>query len=459
VEACDKPEEWRYPAPDDMYLKQQAWMCGTRTGLISNATLLNEIQVGQNLFEEFLLDALAVIAISVRDEITALAGCICVYPDDTALDRYGMLPGGNYPYAETYQYSFLLPGDFTDRPYLTNYDRLYAYGYESYTLVSGDVLTFTLTYNRTTSLSAVRIFGNVTAPISDSYFTVADGAGVKICTDITIQNQTLPGQLEWMVGIAGASYCIPEYVCETFATNTDYSSFCSDPTSISCQSWREGLCEAGSPALTPWPVGSGSIYGGCERGFNEPLCTCCRRLDTPYPDITDGVINITYIGPGARIGTVQLYGNTEEALPAGSGLTQNIQQLTGRDTECVDYLFVSSALNANRNLHTNLQNASREVNDLTFNQSQATCRLSDSYLALPESAATAAAIASNLSGLIDTFKSVCNTIDGEQGECWVGGRDTVLFDDFATRAQILDQESDDNCTLCYETRSIFYNNS
>jgi hypothetical protein len=446
VEACSDPSEWRYPAPEEVYLKQQAWMCGPRQGLISNATLLNQINVAQDLFSEQLLDALAVIAISVQDEITALQGCVCVYPNDTTNDKYGMISGQSLQYKQSYVYSYLLGGAFDGFPYLTNYNRLFSLGEESYIIQSGESLQFTLSLNQTTYLSAIRIFGNTSttpSPTMPLTFRITSSTGTTICDQAVVVTPLFPGQLEWMVGETSASYCTPRYECETFANNVNYDSFCSNPTSLACQNWRQGLCLASPATLVYWPLSSQSQYDGCQRGTNEPLCTCCRQLETPFPSITNGLINITFQGPGeAMIGTIELYGNTEEALEVSPLLEEMIQNISGiSNTDCVDYLFLSSVLGGKTDYHL-----ANQEQWLTFNQSQDRCRLADSYLAVPMS--------SRSDESSNAFQRQCNLLNaditsGTIRDCWAGARDTKLYDDYATRAQILDADSDDYCTACY----------
>jgi hypothetical protein len=331
-------KEFRYPAPQDPYISQQAYMCGPQEGTIQNSTIINQISTSANIFLDRLIQALTIQAIEVQSAITALSGCICVYPTDTQFSKFGMLPGSNYTFKESYHAASLVFGEFPGYPFLTD-QTLETYGNESYLISPGDVLEFHLYTQLKTNISAIRLYGE--SP-PGATFTLRTSSLQTACTDAQPVAQQ-SGTLQWLSGsFTTAFYCGPFFTCASFETLPDYNFNCgASSLTEACQNWKNQQCFSDPGRYRYWPLDSPAVYEGCERAPND--CTCCEvQQNTIFTPVED-ILRFEYSGTSPiRLGQVQVYGVTEEAIPFPPGLITYLEGLLpqGVGAECQDYQFL-----------------------------------------------------------------------------------------------------------------------
>ena len=107
--------------PYTPYFEQQWYGCGMNNqGELSNLTKTLMIARDQLDFQEQLLSAATTQALRVQSEIDNLAGCICVYPNDTTTYAFGMIPRSpSLVYGQNFKSPFLIYGS-TEYPLLTD---------------------------------------------------------------------------------------------------------------------------------------------------------------------------------------------------------------------------------------------------------------------------------------------------------------------------------------------------
>jgi hypothetical protein len=423
VSACGQPEEWRYPAPQEQYFKQQAYQCGPQQGLVSNATLLNQIQTSQNQFQDQLRQAFTVVAIQVQDSIAALQNCICVYPNDTETSKTAMIPGVSYVYKEPYVAPFMLPlAVYTQPSYVIDYTRFDIGQTKSF--APGESWLF-YTQDNNFTVSSIRIFGTQTSPTVIQLVTLY---AVAICSPLATSSNTTSGFILF------PGQCAPQYVCEPFSNNPLYPSYCSNPTSIICLDWKASQCILNGYNYRP--PGSPAIYDGCT-------CSCCKKkTGDSYPHITSGIILMTNTGNSTiYIGTVQIfgYGAQAQALPTllNTKLKNTFPTSVVAGEICQDYLFLSSFLGSNNGY---IQVPYLLNSGYDFVTAYQKCRDYASYLAIPQS---------SLSTTPLLFQQQCNSQLQLDKGCWVGARAIDYFDATTTRTQLFKDQGSDYCTSCY----------
>lgn len=429
--ACSAPAEWLHPLSYDPYLEQQWFTCGVLgQGLYSNETKLNSITANVDAFNEQVVAALSGIALDVLAQETALASCICVYPSDTTNSKYGMLPGASLTYQQNYASPYFLNGTVPLWPNLTD-GTLESLGYESHLFSTGDVISFYLTNNASTTLSAYRIFGERITPVAS--VRVLSGGSVACGTEVFLEVNTLEG-LQWSVLSGGVSRCGPTYQCLDLQTQPGYDSECIIPTSQKCTDWKETTCES-STLNKYWPLDSQAVYQGCSRGSIE--CDCCQFVSSfSNTPVTNGIIELEIVNGTVQIGQVQFYGYTTAALESPAGLVNTLSRsFSGDGIECKDYIFYSSYLSANRNPYA-AQLTNEPQQSLALPGAKDACIYTGGFLG-------AAADATALTLLQKT----CANIKQSGALCWVAARDVKLNDQYIGRTELFET----GCDKCIDT--------
>ena len=439
LEACSRPEEFRYPAPVDHYLAQQPYMCGPQTGLIQNSTIITQIATSANIFLDRLIQALTQIAIEIGNALVALGGCICVYPTDTQFSKFGMLPGGNFTYLQSYHAPSLIFGSFPGYPFLTDFTEE-QYGNESYLIPQNTVLEFRFNANLETNISGVRIYADQVQNGS-RIDVLASGLGT-VCDQIIPDGQSFP--LSWLYSSVNpkvsAFYCGPLYSCATFEAQPGFNQNCGGSSTITaCTNWKTAQCLADPGQYVYWPEDSPAVYEGCLRGTGG--CTCCRKsISTGYPPIKDGILKLRFLS-SMRVGQIHIFGVTEQALIYPPGLVERLQKTLPNSIDaasCQDYQFLSGTLGAPETYFFPFSQDPR-----TYDQAFFDCNNTGSYLAVPQSTGEAA----ELVGSSNSLMRQCNLLQGTaKKECWVGARDTKFNELYTERSEMINSD----CTTCFE---------
>ena len=460
--ACSNPEQWRYPVPDEPYLEQQVYSCGSQQGPITNTTILSQISTSTDLFLDQLIEALTVIALAVIEEREALLGCRCDYPNDTQYMKYGMLPGSNDIYEQSYSYSYFINGTVPEQPQLTD-GTLEAYGYESLTMYGGDSFSYVLQNNASTNITAIRIYANATKGGTFTFTTSTGTACQTLNFNVTAQT-TDPTELylEWIPGGSQAHYCGPTYQCLTFQDDPNYFYYCRDPTSVTCSQWLSSSCLQ-TPNAYYWPTyDTSNVYQGCNRadGGAGQQCVCCGNPFLGGAVVKDGVVKVTFddFGTGsiAVVGQIRLFGQTPNALPLPSNLKTYLGDISGVDTDCQDYLYIQGILNSNNNFFSP-RIASADVitvfgtqNAIGYLDTYPACESVAGFTATALGTLGAGSISVDESGAIQTMQQACNNsisqIDNSFSPvCWVGAKDTVYIEQYIDRDDVIEP----NCETCY----------
>jgi hypothetical protein len=446
LEACSHPEEFRYPAPPDLYLAQQPYMCGPQQGLIQNSTILTQIATSANIFLDRLIQALTQIAIEVGNAIVALGGCICVYPDDTESEKFGMLPGANFTYLQSYHSPSLLFGHFPGYPFLTDFT-LETYGNESYLIAANTTIEFQFTNTSDTNISALRIYADQVQ--NGSVINVLRSDGVTtVCDQLLPQASGFP--LSWISSSryppVTAFYCGPLFTCATFESDPGFNLNCGASSLIqACTNWKTAQCLADPGQYIYWPLDSPAIYEGCERGAGG--CTCCRKnTNTGYPPIKDGRVKLQFTS-AMRVGQINIFGVTEQALPYPPGLSNRLQKRLPDSIDaasCQDYQYLSGALGAPETYFIQFppNNSATAPPQKTYDEAFLDCNDTGSYLAIPQTVGEAV----GLPGTSNPLMRECNLLTGtDKKECWVGARDTKYNELYTGRSDMIN-----GCTTCFE---------
>lgn len=452
LDACTA-SEFRLPAPNETYLAQQTYMCSTREGLINNATILNQISTSVDVFRDRLIQGLTTIALEVERDITGSQSCICVYPDDTQFVKTGMVPGGNYEYFENYIAPYYLDGNVLSYPFLMDRSLEQA-GWESYIISPGATIQFVMKNPINTTMSAFRAYGNSS---SVGQFSFTSG-GQQICTPTTTppNQQLFVGGLDWVQFKDGvtASYCGPFYKCSSdFDEPDQFQFYCgSSITNQACIDWLNLQCFSNPSLYIRWPIDSAAVYTGCSRsdGIFGTQCTCCKIIsNSPFPQITDGVINITYTGTQPiQLGQIQIYGYGDEALVLPDVTEKYIQQQISTDNivQCQDYAALSTYLGANLNYWNpnNNYTVTGRQDPQTWDISTGICNQSASYIANPQSTLST----TNIAGNVNVLQVECSRLvpGNANAKCWVGNKDAKFNELYDGRQQLLNN----NCETCYD---------
>lgn len=425
IDGCTAPAEWRHPMPYDLYYEQQNFTCGLRgIGEIDSQTILEEISVNVFNFDRQFLQGLATIATQVLDAETALAGCICVYPNDTISDKCCMVENGKeYQYERNFAAPYLLepliPVDEQDQVLVDGILPGYPGDEEtSHLYPVGSIIKLYLDNdNQTTSIAAIRAW-TIAQEGAILYFT--DGDGNSICRgEWPLQTNWFASLFYWLLGsdtatgVTGqAAYCGPVYKCVDSAQFPRYAEFCAArPSSEQCLFYKKQYCEEvlGDVFWPPDESGDRQKYQGCIRvGRDSDGCTCCHQdLSQTYAQIpADGQILVHVLGADIYIGELQFYGLTNTSLDLPDGLLEYLDNQTFKSLGCHDERYLTQYLGADHSYYVAFRNKT------TYYPAQDLCRATGGFLAIGDNA-------NNLSD-VSALKNFCGNKFTPGTTCLVG---------------------------------------
>lgn len=438
VPACTEPAEWRHPLPYDIGLDQQWYSCIQGLGLYSNETLINELSSSLNQRSALIIQGLTQIAVRTNRAINDLAACICVYPNDTATVKTGMLPGVEYRYKQNYRSPYNLSGIFPGYPLL--YDNtLESIPVETYTFSAGDSFNFTLGNNASTFISAVRIWG---VNLDNNTIVELRSKGELVCPVILLNYDGSPYSY-WIAGSELAFQCGPYYTCFNFRTAfpIEYDANCAIPESTECLDWQYATCAEDATRVV-WPLDSKAQYQNCERNSFGTQCTCCQTLSDPLTPVVNGVVNLNIVAGSAKFGQVRIYGYTEEALPTPPILLQTLQNSLGSQGEastCQDRKFFTEYLPADGDAFAPAQNVTTYANSFT------TCMSAGGYLA------TTASSGSDQNNILSLQRECSRISTANDEKCFVSAYDTFYITEYVNRSDLIE----DNCQTCFLPSELF----
>ncbi len=442
VSPCSEPEKWVNPLPYDIGIDQQWWICGLEAmGMFSNLTRLDTISNSFDQFNALLLDALSDIAIAVIEAINGLASCICVYPTDTVNDRCCMLSGGSFIYDQNYPYPYFIDGYSPGYPNLTDRN-IENMGNESYVFADGEYFDFIMNNADITTISVIRLFGKKVQS-SDDVQVRFTSDGVQICPPSASVINTTTSFLEWVLGDREYYACAPTFTCYVYKDQLalEYAANCVIPESSKCVDWKSSVCIGASKEY--WPLDSPAVYQGCTRGQDTDGCTCCllTSLFGAEVPITDGVIRATILGGSLRVGQIQYFAYTGEALTPPAGLTNYINSRLESSTTCRDYKFYGDPdyLGSDGSYYTpTLGNTYQQT--LSRDDARAACNYTGGWLAISDTFIENAGV-----DLFWVLQRACGNLNSTTASCWVGARDIRYYDEYVVRSQLMES----SCTTCY----------
>lgn len=443
VPACSEPAEWRHPLPYDIGIDQQWYSCIGGLGLYSNETMINEMSSSLNQRSELIVQGLTQIAVRTNRAINDLAACICVYPNDTASVKYGMVTGVEYRYKQNYRSPYNLSGTFPGYPLLQD-NTLESLPVEIYTFNTGDSFSFRLENNASTFISAVRVWG---INLENTTTLELRSQGQLVCPAILLNY--LPDTLQyWIAGSNFAFQCGPYYECYNFRVNNklEYDANCAIPDSSECLNWQYATC-AQSANRVVWELDSEAQYQGCNRESFGTTCTCCSRLSDPSSPVENGIIDIRVVAGSLQMGQMRIYGYTEEALPTPPILLQTLQNGLGTQgvaSTCQDRKFFTEYLVPDGDAFAPVQNVTN------YAQAFTTCMAAGGYLGTTTEIGSIDGTSPQTD--IRSLQYQCGLIGQAQGErCHISAYDTYYITEYLNRSNLIE----DNCETCYLGNTLF----
>ncbi len=437
------PAEFRYPLFYDKYFEQQWFTCGLNgKEQYSNATKLAKMSSTINIFEEQRLQAAQNIAERVLAAETALAGCICVYPNDTQSDKCCMVDNDvDYHYEQNFNSPYFLNITIDEYPLFT--DGVLEAGLFSGTYVtftSGDTFTVQLPTNDSTIISAIRVYGYSPSPgVQLSYWNSDFSSAV--CLSSTLISEEFEEKV-WLTstpGVSGAHYCGPFYSCVNSRTFPLYSENCDiNPDSLSCRNYKQLECESNSENVY-WPEDSLDRFEGCSRTADTNGCICCH-LDTSNSPVENGIVNVRIDAGSIDIGQFRMYGYTQTALPIPGGLVEYLDSNGPPSSGCQDAKYLIEYLGADRSLY-----APQQSEVVFLQDAKSICSYTGGFLAISDNIINPSDVS--------LLSKQCSIIVGSQnGECWVNAINVNLNDTIIPRSEIFESTL---CTTygCYESYS------
>jgi hypothetical protein len=444
VNPCTDPGSFKYPMTYDIGLEEQWYSCIGGRGLFNNVTILNEISASTDQFKEQAIQGLSAIALDVIADETAVNTCDCQYPDDTFSDKYGMVPGSAPRYFESYKSPYYLWGNFTGYPLLTD-GSLEGRGPDYYTFITGSSFHYELRNNATTYLAAILIFGKTLE--ADTQVSFSSNAGL-VCTTVELIDTMSAPYKEWITSNSTAHYCGPSYTCFDFEDEfgVAYRENCQILSSIQCTQWKRDVCNSQSLAVY-WPLDSQNQYQGCSRTEfdDQDLCTCCTITSAVSPTpVSNGIVTFTVISGSVEINQIQVYGYTNNAIQAPSGLIETIQVAFPSDQDaasCQDLRFYQEYLNDDKSPYSPLSQQQS-----TFEEAFRACNDSGGVLAVT----TDLVNQDNIELLQRVCKGINPADNANSPNCTVNARDIVYDDRYVNRSDMFQ----DGCTMCYKANTL-----
>jgi hypothetical protein len=148
-----------------------------------------------------------------------------------------------------------------------------------------------------------------------------------------------------------------------------------------------------------------------------------------------------------RVGQINIFGVTEQALPYPPGLATRLQKRLPDSIDaasCQDYQYLSGALGAPETYFFQFppNNSATAPPQKTYDEAFLDCNDTGSYLAIPQTVGEAA----GLVGTSNPLMRQCNLLTGtDEKECWVGARDTKYNELYTDRYEMIN-----GCTTCFE---------
>lgn len=454
IDPCLEPDQWRHPLPYDIALEQQWFTAGlSAQGEYVNATKIAQVSAAGDAYNSQIYAAAAAIAVEVRDEIVAMSACRCEYPTDTQYEKCCMNAGSVPDYEANYKFANQIWGSFNGYPNLTDLSLESMIGNGNYEFRNGDVLNFTLQYNVSMTLSAIRIwaYATVTSGITFSFF---DGSTNQfICQNGTYTPPIGTNILGWsLFSIDGqpALQCEPTYQCFVYALQdpTGYLANCiNDPTSSICLFWQEETCVASSNNIY-WPITSQDVFYGCDRGSGDNICTCCTRSLTSFQQIQSGTIKMTITAPPTAIiyiGQIRYLSYANKAYQSPTGLINNLIARTPNHPEygeCQDFTYYLGSLGPDNTYYTPIDyTKGYKQQPVDFNTSKYICNNTGGYLAVTNTLFTtqtgdATSLYKSLSYACQQLRVRNATSNNADPVCWVNAKDTYYDTKFIGRPEL-----------------------
>ena len=401
VSSCSNPGEWRYPISYDVYLEQQWFTCGVEgIGEYSNATILNNVMVDINDYEDKVMQSLSTIALQVLQEEADLNACICVYPDDTIDSKCCMVGDGFFVYNTSFISPYLIYGEIIGYPTLTDniLSETIDDTYQNKVIPKNTTLLFNVfeqtgKADQVLVIQAIRMYGtypptfsNITRQIE--FFTelpTTSPTTVSICStpDFIYPNPLgSTNVLDWNLGTLGdAYYCAPSYECVDLTSDiysNDYSYNCDqDVDSVKCKFWKRTTCQNIALGVY-WPSDSPNVYVGCNRDDVSSGCNCCKIIETPTFSVINNQIQIqTPLLSDIILGEVRFYGYFDVILQQPEWLLKG----KGNNPLCHDEAYMFQNLGVEHGLYVpKFENTSQFI--VNRNEALNRCNQTGGFLAV-----------------------------------------------------------------------------
>jgi hypothetical protein len=315
---CSDLKHWR-DLPDISYIKQQTLMLAAREGLpLTNQSIVERL-VGPGL-ENLIMQTFVQLALEIYFIIKSLATDICVYPNETSSNPFGMLPYvGKESYVGPYMKSVLAP--FWISNYVLDANLKDGLWSPSYNTSSSDHVLFgseqVASFPEGYFVDVIRIHLKTNQTTTIDFF--GDG-GYQACPTLLVPAST---NFLWV-----QIFCLPQY--DKFRFDLEYPNEfnlnCKDVNSVLCEEWMQEVCLQIPNAEVRTP-GSLISFLGCD------FARCCVARYSRFKKTTQ----LYFLSnQNFQMDELSLFGHIERALPLPPGLVQTFQEKVNQSTICVD---------------------------------------------------------------------------------------------------------------------------
>lgn len=319
--------------PNIQYIRQQALIFASREGLpLTNRSLVSRI--ARNNLENVVLQTYVNIALEIEDSIRGIQTDICVYPNDTSSNPFGMYPYvGRESVIGKYRQSlgapFKLDAQFLNVFYYNDSDPLdYNRSLERRVLYDG--LWTTSFFS-----SSVEAFGvNLKVPFQFNQVILVDIVQFHVYSPNPTQIRFENNQGIWCAPIQIPetsdfiwieAFCLPTFEAINLILYPGWNTHCSaDENSAVCEIWMRDICSQANGVYRP--VGTLEYLHGC----NEERC--CRQITPTKAKIESGWLESDTM---IWIDELLFFGHDDEVQPLPSGLKELMEARSGQ-SNCTD---------------------------------------------------------------------------------------------------------------------------